>query len=197
MNGIMKTNMEQVQSQNQHNMTVDYFMKTFLKIIKAMKSDIYLIMNNIILGTNKDSSYISECTGLYNGIPDNTFIEISKDIIMELSKSPEQFKGNNAYTLLYNLSSKIVPDYYIENLRENEKFNEILTYKAADGAASFNITDSDTIFIYPSLLGVNKADEISAAYYKFGYPDNYDICKFMINKKFITVNKYIAYLPVN
>ena len=73
----------------------DYFQKTLMKIIKAMKCDLYLITDNMIIGTNEEHSYLSVVSGLINGIPDmkNAYIEISKNSLLEidsiLSKNDE------------------------------------------------------------------------------------------------------------
>ena len=44
----------------------DYFQKTLMKIIKAMKCDLYLITDNMIIGTNEEHSYWSVVKGLIN-----------------------------------------------------------------------------------------------------------------------------------
>ena len=42
----------------------DYFQKTLMKIIKAMKCDLYLITDNMIIGTNEEHSYLSVVSNL-------------------------------------------------------------------------------------------------------------------------------------
>lgn len=196
----------------------DYFQKTLMKIIKAMKCDLYLITDSMIIGTNEEHSYLSVVSGLINGIPDmkNAYIEISKNSLLEidsiLSKNDEEpfnliwamARINGKYGIssimdTYNrtiLYINNIPDFYSSNIKENEDFNNILGLKSADGAVPFRFGDGDTIFIYPGLLGINKSDVVSMKYFRTANIIGYDICEFDINKKFITIQKFIGYLPL-
>lgn len=196
----------------------DYFQKTLMKIIKAMKCDLYLITDSMIIGTNEEHSYLSVVSGLINGIPDmkNAYIEISKNSLLEidsiLSKNDEEpfnliwamARINGKYGIssimdTYNrtiLYINNIPDFYSSNIKENEDFNNILGLKSADGAVPFRFGDGDTIFIYPGLLGINKSDVVSMKYFRTANIAGYDICEFDINKKFITIQKFIGYLPL-
>lgn len=208
-------NMEQQQHQNL--IQPEYYNSTFLKIIKAMKCDMYLILNDKIIGTNKDQSYISVVDNLNNGIPFNEgrLIELSKEKIIDISNNSinenlynillknTTVKGLlgyseilNGYMRLINIIGNLYPSYIISNLKENNDFNNILKLKAADGAVPFKCGSEDTIFIYSGLLGINKSDLVSLHFYKTSNIYGLDIAEFIIDKKFIKIHKYIGYLPI-
>ena len=203
----------------------DYFQKTLMKIIKAMKCDVYLITDNMIIGTNEEHSYLSVVSGLINGIPDmkDTYIEISKNSLLEIDKILSTNNNEDPANIIepfnliwgmaringkYGISSIMdtynrtilyinnIPDFYSSNIKENEDFNNILGLKSADGAVPFRFGDRDTIFIYPGLLGINKSDVVSMKYFRTANIIGYDICEFDIHKKFITIQKFIGYLPL-
>ena len=85
-----------------------------------------------------------------------------------------------------------VPSYYIEDLRKNEDFNEIMKKKAADGAIQWKV-NGDIFFIYPSLLGLVKSDKVGMKMYRC---PGINIAEFIINKKFMEIHKYIGFLPL-
>lgn len=205
-------------------MTTEYFNKTLLKIIKKMKCDIYVIGPDFIIGSNPENSYISEVTGLTNGMEflnnlnPGSIIEITKDGLNEVDMAANkdgavsyvdmllwQFSSTTGHygisTLLeayYRTKNNIynkIPDYYCDNLKDNEEFNDILKLKAADGAVPFRLNSEDVIYIYPGLLGVNKADHVSVNMFR-NAQNGIDICEFIINKKFVVIHKYIGYIPL-
>lgn len=201
----------------------EYFTKTLIKIIKAMKCDIYIIGPDYIIGSNKECSYISEVTGLTNGMNSfyennpNIIIEITKNTLLEIDniiKSNEnevvdnylwQYSSINGHLGISNIMEVYIrtknnlmnriPDYFCNNLKDITEFNEILMLKAADGAKPLHINSQDTIFIYPGLLGINKSDQVSLKMFR-NIENGVDVCEFDINKKFITIHKYIGYLSL-
>ena len=205
-------------------MTVEYFKKTLQKIIKKMKCDIYVIGPDFIIGSNPENSYISEVIGLTNGLENiyekfpGSIIEITKDGLNEteimIDKNPNmvdidmllwQFSSTTGHYGISNLLESYyrtknnicnkIPDYYCDNMKDNEEFNNILKLKAAAGAVPFRLNDEDVIYIYPGLLGINKTDHVSVNMFR-NAQNGIDICEFIINKKFVVIHKYMGYIPL-
>jgi hypothetical protein len=96
---------------------------------------------------------------------------------------------------LNTVSSMLVPNYREENLRSNDRFNSIISSKAADGASLFIINNRYMMYIYSGLLPINKSDKVTLDIYDV---DNYSfLVKFIINKGKFTINKYVKYLYIN
>ena len=184
-----------------------------MNIFKAMKCTVFHITENCIIGGNVDLSvisYVSVPTGLSKQyeINYNLLVDIGNELSnMAVEKSSEYVEymineraNKTGFRVLMDTYNRImcylypfqVPSYYIEDLRKNEDFNEIMKKKAADGAIQWKV-NGDIFFIYPSLLGLVKSDKVRMKMYRC---PGINIAEFIINKKFMEIHKYIGFLPL-
>ena len=99
----------------------------------------------------------------------------------------------SSYNNLYNslsINSLISKE---DNLKQDDNFNYCLSLKAKDGLGKF-IYDNKYISIFSGLLPINKSDIVGIEVYDAAY--NTYICKFIIDKKYATICKYIRYLSL-
>lgn len=212
----MKTNTENsnqltVKKLQSNLITFEFFQKTLLKLIKALKSDYICILPGCIVGTNDELSQISVIRNVFTGVPDGAILELPYQLISDFSKEAvedsdiyqelfirsRQYGGHPMLDTLAKIESSImaknnIPDIFISNLKENDNFNRIMSYKAEMGASALKIGEDSIIFIYKQLIPCNKPDKISLSYYKV--TDNMAIAQFNIDKKFCIMDRYVCYL---
>ena len=100
----------------------------------------------------------------------------------------------NLFSNIINIEDKLScngPVVCVEDLKANERFNEINGWKAANGAGLLTIEDKYNMFLYSNLLPVNKPDKISVEIYNFD--DISFLSKFIIKKRLLTLNVYIRF----
>lgn len=209
MNSIGKTINQKQQMMKKLNS--DYYSKTLMKIFKSMKSNDLLILPTQIIGVNDEYSVYSSVNNVYTGIEENTCCNISmenlniinkhleKNSNIDIIEAMKQFSKEygiyeifSGYNSIQNYIMNIgTPTIYIEDLKQNEDFTNIMNCKAADGAFPFKITKEDIIYIYPQLIPVNKPDKISLLLYKI---NDISIACFRIDKKICIIDRYISYM---
>lgn len=205
----METQQTQMTSQKKL-LSLEFFNKVLLKLIKAIKSDYICICPNCIFGTNGELSQISIIDNVVTGIPDGIILELPYALVYELSKVITEETdiynellirskkyGRHAMIDNYNkimsmiMSKNGIPDRYIENLKEDQKFVDIMGLKADQGASLYKLDENDVIYIYKALIPSNKNDKVSLNYYKM---TDINIGEFIIDKKFCVMRRYICYM---
>ncbi len=198
--------------------------KMLIKLVKAIKSDIICIFPYGIIGSDKFRSTLSfiNCATCVPGNASNhyEFTKESWKMFSDTFLGKEDIDEQQFTNILFQYSiPRIVPDselmykyknisislqnnpiiFYTADLKADPQFNEILAKKAAEGNSLYKVNENiGTISIYSGLLPINKNDKASLYIYDTSYANTFQmIAKFVIDKGFATVEKYIRYLGTN
>ena len=189
--------------------------KLLTKLVKATKTDMFIINPDGIIGTDRFSTTLT-ISRLSTGIL--TPVEMTKDAYVNLDKllfgksdiPDEEFNQllieNSIFRIttspIINIANNIRQCIGIENvvidivdLKADPKFNEILSKKAADGNSLYRIDKNYILSIFSGLLPINKNDKVSFRIYD-NNTNNSFIAEFNIDKGFTVVTKYIQYLKM-
>lgn len=189
--------------------------KLLTKLVKATKTDMFIINPDGIIGTDKFSTTLT-ISRLSTGIL--TPVEMTKDAYVNLDKllfgksdiPDAEFNQlliqNSIFRIttspIINIFNNIRQCIGIENavidivdLKADPKFNEILSKKAADGNSLYRIDKNYILSIFSGLLPINKNDKVSFRIYD-NNTNNSFIAEFNIDKGFAVVTKYIQYLKM-
>ena len=189
--------------------------KLLTKLVKATKTDMFIINPDGIIGTDKFSTTLT-ISRLSTGIL--TPVEMTKDAYVNLDKllfgksdiPDAEFNQlliqNSIFRIttspIINIANNIRQCIGIENavidivdLKADPKFNEILSKKAADGNSLYRIDKNYILSIFSGLLPINKNDKVSFRIYD-NNTNNSFIAEFNIDKGFTVVTKYIQYLKM-
>ena len=197
------------------------YMSTLIKIMKSMKCDRYILLPDRIIGS--DNNVVSITEAYVNTLIEEPYFEINKDILKELDDTIKQYIKNvdnkskletamvdnlikyrsitrlgdiDIISIYTKICSNINPNYiisYNEDIKQDENFNYCLSLKAKDGLGKY-IYDNKFISVFSGLLPINKSDKVSIEIYKSD--NNTFLCRFIIDKKFTTLYKYIRYLSI-
>ena len=189
--------------------------KLLTKLVKATKTDMFIINPDGIIGTDKFSTtltYSFLSTGISipvemtretyinldkllfgkSDIPDAEFNQLLiQNSILRLTASPiaNIFNSVRQYISTENLVRDII------DLKADPQFNEVLSKKAADGNSLYRIDKKYILSIFSGLLPINKNDKVSLRIFDNGISDSF-IAEFKIDKGFTVVTKYIQYLKM-
>ena len=189
--------------------------KLLTKLVKATKTDMFIINPDGIIGTDKFSTTLT-ISRLSTGIL--TPVEMTKDAYVNLDKllfgksdiPDEEFNQlliqNSIFRIttspIINIFNNIRQCIGIENavidivdLKADPKFNEILSKKADDGNSLYRIDKNYILSIFSGLLPINKNDKVLFRIYD-NNTNNSFIAEFNIDKGFAVVTKYIQYLKM-
>lgn len=197
-------------------------MSLLIKIMKAMKCDRFIILPDRIIGA--DNQLVSITEAYVQTMIEAPYFEINKEILKEFDETVKKYTKSvsdkskleeakvdnllkyrsiirindidiiNTYNSVCNsLSPNLLIDS-VDNLKEDENFNYCMALKSKEGLGKF-IYNNRFISIFSGLLPVNKADTVRLEVYN-GVTNNSYICKFIINKKYTILNKYIRYIPL-
>ena len=189
--------------------------KLLTKLVKATKTDMFIINPDGIIGTDKFSTTLT-ISRLSTGIL--TPVEMTKDAYVNLDKllfgksdiPDAEFNQlliqNSIFRIttspIINIFNNIRQCIGIENavidivdLKADPKFNEILSKKAADGNSLYRIDKNYILSIFSGLLPINKNDKVSFRIYD-NNTNNSFIAEFNIDKGFAVITKYIQYLKM-
>lgn len=189
--------------------------KLLTKLVKATKTDMFIINPDGIIGTDKFSTTLT-ISRLSTGIL--TPVEMTKDAYVNLDKLlfgksdipdaefNQLLMQNSIFRIttspIINIFNNIRQCIGIENavidivdLKADPKFNEILSKKAADGNSLYRIDKNYILSIFSGLLPINKNDKVSFRIYD-NNTNNSFIAEFNIDKGFAVVTKYIQYLKM-
>ena len=189
--------------------------KLLTKLVKATKTDMFIINPDGIIGTDKFSTTLT-ISRLSTGIL--TPVEMTKESYVNLDKllfgksdiPDAEFNQllieNSIFRIttspIINIFNNIRQCIGIENavidivdLKADPKFNEILSKKAADGNSLYRIDKNYILSIFSGLLPINKNDKVSFRIYD-NNTNNSFIAEFNIDKGFAVVTKYIQYLKM-
>lgn len=189
--------------------------KLLTKLVKATKTDMFIINPDGIIGTDRFSTTLT-ISRLSTGIL--TPVEMTKDAYVNLDKllfgksdiPDAEFNQlliqNSIFRIttspIINIFNNIRQCIGIENavidivdLKADPKFNEILSKKAADGNSLYRIDKNYILSIFSGLLPINKNDKVSFRIYD-NNTNNSFIAEFNIDKGFAVVTKYIQYLKM-
>ena len=85
------------------------------------------------------------------------------------------------------------PELYLDDVRTDPKFEEIMNYKAGDGVYFYR-TNGYTLTLYKTLLSITKKDKIALSIYDNGlsFLAKYSVIK----SKTVTINHYVLYKKV-
>lgn len=206
-------------------MTLSYTqIKYLIKVLKAMKCDSYLLDSTKIIGWDKYNTTLTEVNDIYTGLDIVDKINIEKEEIKTLEDTVKAFVGaypdkyaeaNYIKLLTYrkfgNYYSDCRPAFsslyitynnqidYSVDLRKDAEFEACLNLKAKDGARIYKYKSPSSkiypISIFSGLLPVNKSDKVYLQVIEENNGQTF-ICKFIINKGFIEINKYIKYMMI-
>ena len=181
---------------------MDYTMNNCISYVIDLETpfftDINCIGNEpIIFSTNDISDLKSEKSPIYYTYGPGWVNLISGDVsvISTLDSNIRSFIiSNNISTMhadqMYGYDTSI-PCFIENDLKSNMQFADIMAKKAADGQGLLTIADKYDMFLYPSLLPVNKPDKVSLEIYEV---DNISfISKFTIKKKIFDIKIYIRF----
>ena len=197
------------------------YMSTLIKIMKAMNCDRYIILPDRIIGS--DNNVVSITETYINTMIEEPYFEINKDILKELDDTIKKYTSNvkdksildtamvdnlikyrsitrlgdiDIISIYMRICNNINSNYIIssnDDIKQDENFNYCLSLKSKDGLGRY-IYDNKFISIFSGLLPINKADKVSLEVYK---SDNDTfLCRFIINKKYAILNKYLRYLTI-
>lgn len=182
----------------------------FIKIydvIKGMKCDIFHIYKDMIIGTDKEYTTLTEVildtktTKPYeidkdsiNNIVDSLKLLVDEEINIEIyfnEFSTKSYSITNLESIYLGIALLRIPSMYIEDLRSNNDFIDIIEKKSVEGASMLKLNKKFIITIFKGLLPINKKDKVSLEIYEI---DNYKfLAKYIINKGKFIVYKYISY----
>lgn len=165
-----------------------------LKLIKSMKKDFVVVNKNYIAGTDINRQTLS----LIYTDNSETFVgaiaELNGKKLPDYYVSPDRIyvdvMGLMERTFQYTTQDKLL--YHIDNIKTDEKFNEIIAKKMVDGASIYYLDNKYPMYIFSSLHPINKSDVVSCDIY---YCDSASyIAHFSINKPSHQIHEYIRYL---
>ena len=165
-----------------------------LKMIKSMKKDFVVVSPNYIAGTDINRGTLSI---IYKNNTE-TFIgalaELNGKKLPDYYVSPDRIRADVAglmeRTFRYTTSDRLI--YHVDNLKENDSFNDVLSRKMTEGANLFYLDNKFPMYIFSSLHPVNKSDKISCDIY-YCDADSY-VAHFIIYKPHYEIHEYIRYL---
>lgn len=186
--------------------------KLFVDIAKNLKSDKIYIVNDRVYSIIQNTIIKSSINSLSQYLNDILEIDmVNILLIFEENKhtgNPIYLYGNNiqcgdiliTFVKIYGESPNIKLNYVLnnnpiysnDNLRDDEYFNTILSYKVIDGASLFIIDNKYPMTIYGSLLNVNKSDTVKLDIYPID--DISFLSVFRVNKKKFIIETYIRFL---
>ena len=106
---------------------------------------------------------------------------------------------NNVTNEIYNAPNITVESF--EDMKSDDEFSEYLNLKAAQGQRIYHLENGDTITLFAGLLPVNKRDKVDIFVYRVAtntfISNNIYICKYIIDKGFVKINKYIKHIGLD
>lgn len=196
-------------------MTIQEYNRLY-DIVRAMKNcETFLIYPDKIIGTDKEYITLSEVicdtrvTRFYEMEKSalKLILDRCKELGIESNTDPEQYIDTYSIKRIWNnelefkrdyvyniISSKLVPEYRIADLKADNNFNEIMNKKSGDGASLYRINRKYILTLFTGLLPINKSDKASLDLYDID--DRSYLARFTICKGKFTVYKYIVYLYI-
>lgn len=148
-----------------------YSTNEFFNYLKILKTDIigYTLsfktteINAFIKNMDKYNSDCRIVTDSFN----NLYLHPTVNIRVPIDDDPIYPAILNCHIPNFiNLINKVIGynsigyDYAIDNIRDNESFNTIISQKAADGVSLFNIDNEYMITLCSRLFPINKKDKV-------------------------------------
>lgn len=193
-----------------------------IKTMKAMKCDVYMVLPDRIIGSDANYITLTE-TYLNTGIDHrSTSIEINKESLKTMEDVAKNYIASHSKEEVDNASFDVLFSYFgiarisdppititynklissigrlldaRADIREDEEFEKCLSLKSKDGMSLYIYKGYNGIYpisIFTGLLPINKKDKVSLEIY------NSEIgtftVKFIIDKGFAIINKYIKYI---
>lgn len=165
-----------------------------IKLAKSMKKDLIVIRNNYIMGTD-----IYRCTLsiIYEGSTE-TFSgavgELEGKGLPDYYIGPERIEAelDGLMKRTFDALSNRNPVYRVDNMKDDESFNDVLKRKMSDGAEIYMFNMQYPMSIFSSLHPVNKSDKLQCEIYDIN--DGTYIAHFIIYKPKYQIHEYIRYL---
>lgn len=193
-----------------------------IKTMKAMKCEMYMVFPDRIIGSDINCITLTEVF-LNTGIEHRSAsIEINKESLKAMEEAAKNYTATHSKEEIENASFDILfsylgiarisdPPLFISynkligemgrcvdtklNIREDEEFENCLSLKSKDGMSLYIAKGYYGIYpisIFTGLLPINKKDKVSLEIYENTVSTF--LAKFIIDKGFIIINKYIKYI---
>lgn len=179
-----------------------------LKQIELEENIFYYLSD--ISGDTKDlvrfASFVTDQGVTYNldgwfylndGLPPQSTNTIDLRSLVGGFVTPIVIKFQDIFSRINGIYVHLPRRHLYQNLKSNEKFNELMQLRSDDGVKSFMVGDEFILSIYNNLLPINKPDTVvlEIAEITNGERITSFIAKFMIyKKKKIIVNVFLKYL---
>lgn len=195
------------------NYWYDDFISTYT-LGKSLKQQYYLMNDKAIMGTDKLYGMLSV---IYLDKPCSIDSNISfkKNSLVDFIKHNENYTFNeneyslccndNVFYLVNDISNNILQLYsrvceveninnllYTRNnLRDDDNFNNIISYKKNDGMSVYNIENRFIMTLFSGIFPINKSDTVDLNIY---HVDSISyLSKFIIHKKKYDILLYIRF----
>lgn len=166
-----------------------------IKMVKSMKRDLVMITNSFIAGTD---IYCCMLSVIHEGSDEQFVGSIAE---LNQKKNPDYYIGpertryaiRNLMNNAYQITSSYPIIFQIDDLKEDEYFNDAIGRKMADGANPYVLNKKYVMYIFSSLHPINKSDKVGCEIYDLQDNRTYMI-HFIISKPKYTIHEYLRYL---